>query len=130
MGICSQLARFAVNKNHRTPDDKMMKPKLFQPDSKLKLSVFRIEDKTCEGIKEEGKKVVRKRPDTDNVFGWATISAVAVQNAGLKVCDDDKPPGHSSIVGWPKDEQEIRAYQHKLVKLAEWKPLPQPIHVT
>ena len=127
MGLDSQLARFAVKKNHLKLDK--MRPKLFQPDKKGKLSVFRIEDKTCEEIKEEGKRVVRERHDTDTLYGWAKIDTLEVHRIRLTVCDDDNPPGHSSIVGWPDNEQETRTYQQKLVEQARWRQLSQPITV-
>ena len=127
MRLYSELARFAVKDNHFNSDG--MRTKLFQPYRRRELSVYRIEGKTFEEIKEEGKRVVRERPDTDTLFGWAKIATLEVQSIGLIVCDDDNPPDHSTIVGWPENEQEIRALQQKLLEQSRWKPLQQSIRV-
>ena len=129
MGLKSQLARFAVHSNHLKSG--RINPKLFRPTKQRKVSVSRIEEKTHEETIEEGKRVVRERPDTHTLYGWAEIATQEVHDIGLEVQDDDNPPGHSSIVGWPEEEEEAEflPYQQQLAELATRRQLPEPIPV-
>lgn len=128
MGLNSQLARFAVQSNHFRSGE--INPKLFRPNKELQVSTFRIEDKTKGDIIEEGKRVVKEHKTAKTLYGWARIAAKEVHDIGLKVDDDDDPPGHSNIVGWPKDEEKIAHYQQKLAKKSERIELPEPISVS
>ena len=127
MGLDSQLARFAVHSNHLRSGK--INPKLFRPTRKRKVSTSRVEGKTHEEIKMEGIRVVRKRTDTQTLYGWAEISAREVHSIGLRVHDDDNPPGHSSIVGWPEQEEKFLPYQQQLAELATRVQLQQPISI-
>lgn len=127
MGLNSQLARFAVQSNHFKSGQ--INPKLFRPNKEMQVSVFRIEDKTKEDIIEEGKNVVSEHKTSATLYGWAKIAAKEVLQIGLEVDDDDDPPGHSNIVGWPEDEGKILRYQQDLSKASERIELPDPISV-
>ena len=127
MGRKSQLARFAVQSDHIKSGG--INPKLFRPNKHYKVSVFRIQDKTHKEKIEEGSRVVRERPQAKRLYGWAEISSREVHGIGLKVEDDDDPVGHSSIVGWPKDEEKFLPYQQQLAKQAIATKLPEPIPV-
>ena len=128
MGLDSRLARFAVHRKQLKSSGKI-NPKLFRPTRERKVSVSRIEDKTHDEIIEEGKRVVSNRPDTQTLYGWAEIATQEVHSIGLIVDDDDDPPGHSSIVGWPEEEEKFLPYQQKLAEKAVGKQLSQPISV-
>ena len=127
MRLKSQLARFAVHSNHLKSG--RINPKLFRPTKQRKVSVSRIEDKTHKETIEEGKRVVRERSDTETLYGWAEIASHEVQDIGLRVRHDDNPPGHSSIVGWPEEEEAFLPYQLKLAERATRTQLPRPIAV-
>lgn len=130
MGPESQLARFAVRrKDFKSNGINGINPKLFRPTKERKVSVSRIENKTEEEIIEEGKGVVRARRGADTLHGWAEIATREVHDIGLTVDDDDDPPGHSSIVGWPEEEEKFLGYQQKLAGRAAKKQLPEPIPV-
>ena len=128
MGLNSQLARFAVHSNEFKSSG--INPKLFRPTKERKVSVSRIEDKIEEETIEEGKRVVRARRGADTLYGWAEIATREVHDIGLRVDDDDDPLGHSSIVGWPEEEQKSLVCQQELAKRAAKKQLPEPIPVT
>ena len=134
MGLDSQLARFATEgkcfkKDANDPEKDIVKPKLFRPTKKLELSVFRIADETETDLIEEGKKVVRSKPLAHSLYGWADISTKQVLTTGLGVDDDDNPPGHSTITGWPAEEEKWLGYQQQLAEVAVAVRLPQPIPV-
>ena len=134
MGLESQLARFATEskcfkKDAGNPEADVINPKLFRPTKDLELSVFRIEEKTEEDVIEEGKRVVRAKPKAHSLYGWANIGTRQVLTIGLGVDDDDNPPGHSTITGWPEEEEKWLGYQQRLAEVAEAVRLPQPIPV-
>ena len=128
MGLNSQLARFAVHSNELKSSG--INPKLFRPTKERKVSVSRIEDKTEEETIEEGKRVVRIRQDVDTLYGWAEIATREVYDIGLSVDDDDDPPGHSNIIGWPEEEKKFLKCRQELAKRSAKKQLPKPIQVT
>jgi hypothetical protein len=127
MGLKSQLARFAVQSNHLKSGG--INPKLFRPTRQREVSVSRVEGKTHEETIEEGKRVVGERRGAKTLYGWAQIAAQEVYNIGLIVHHDDIPLGHSTIVGWPEEEEKFLPYQQKLAERATKKQLPQPIAV-
>jgi hypothetical protein len=129
MGLNSRLARYAVQSNHLKKSG-VINHRLFRPNRERKVSVFRIEDKTHQEKIKEGKRVVREHKDATTLYGWAEIATNEVHDVGLKVLDDDIPPGHSSIIGWPEDEAECRPYQYQLAELATSYRLPQPVQVS
>lgn len=128
MGLDSRLARYAVQSNHLKKSG-VINHRLFRPNKERKVSVSRIEDKTRHETIEDGKRVVREHKDATTLYGWAEITAREVHGIGLQVFDDDVPPGHSSIIGWPEDESECRPYQYELAELATSNRLPQPIPI-
>ena len=133
MGLNSLLARFAVQSDHLSKSG-VINHRLFKPTKDRKLSVFRIEDKTHEEIVKEGKGVVRAHKTAKTLYGWVKIStqevnSIEVNGIGLKVLDDDIPPGHSTIVGWPEDEDKWSEYLHRLAELATPTRLESPIPV-
>ena len=123
----SKLARFAVHSNHFQFGK--VSPKLFRPTKKRSVSTFRVDGKNYEEIKAEGIRVATASQDVKKIYGWAEITTRGVQSIGLKVHDDDDPPGHSSIIGWPEKEAEFLPYQHQLAELATRKKFTAPIPV-
>ena len=123
----SKLARFAVHSDHFKSGK--VSPKLFRPTRELRVSVSNADGKTCKEIRAEGIRVATVRQDVKKFYGWAEITTEEVRSIGLKVHDDDDPPGHSSIIGWPEKEVEFLPYQHQLAELATGIKLPEPIPV-
>ena len=129
MGLDSKLARFAVHSNHFQSGK--ASPKLFRPTKNPRIvSTSRVDGKDHEGIKAEGMRVAETRHDVKQLYGWAEITTKEVFGVGLKVHDDDDPPGHSSIIGWPEEEVASLPYQQQLAKLANGIKLPEPIPVS
>ena len=129
MGLDSKLARFAVHSNHFQSGK--VTPKLFRPTRKSRIvSTYRVDGKAHEGIKAEGMRVAKMRHDVQRLYGWAEITTKEVCSVGLTVHDDDDPPGHSSIVGWPGGEVASLPYQQHLAELANGIKLPEPIPVS
>ena len=124
----SKLARFAVHSNHFQSG--RVSPKLFRPTRNTRVvSTSRVDGKDHEGIKAEGIRVAKTRHDVKKLYGWAEITTEEVHGVGLKVHDDDDPPGHSSIIGWPEEEVDSLPYQQQLAELATGIKLPEPIPV-
>ena len=121
------LARFAVEGGRVT--DSGVKPKLFQPNRTLKLSVFRIDGLVCAEIRDLGMDIVRKHPNAHRLHGWGEVSESAVCDAGLRVDHDDVPPRHANIVGWPNDASEQKLKQIELAHSARAIMLNPPVEV-
>ena len=106
------MARFAVHKGQLTAA--IVKPKLLEPNRQLELSAFRVHELDDEEIQELGIDVVRRRPDASRLHGWAELDEVTVQSASLTVHDDDNPPRHVNIIGWPADRAKRKLVQLRL----------------
>ncbi len=123
------LTRFAVEKKKMTSD--RVKAKLFEPNQG-QVSVFRTQEWSREQIEDCGKNVARQR-DKDKVYGWAILATGEVPKVPdvgpLYVEDDDAPPGHSNIVGWPEEKDDILNWQEVLAKHSEAVLLQQPLEV-
>ena len=119
------LARFAVEGNRLT--DSIVKPKLFEPNRALQLSVFRIGGLPCKEICDLGVKVAEQHPTSRRLHGWGEFSESAVNDAGLRVEHDEVPPRHANIVDWPVDVSERKQRQQLLARCSCPVRLPSPI---
>lgn len=106
------LARFALESGRLT--DSIVKPKLFEPNRALELSVFRVDGLVRDQIRDLGDEVVEKHPSARKLHGWGEFPESAVQKAGLRVERDDDPPRHANIVGWPREPSERKQRQQIL----------------
>ena len=113
-----QLARFVKDKKHIT-DSKRPSCCLFLPrpdpqktEKPSGTSVFRIDELGRDEIVSIGKKVFENahRP---RLLGWAKTTRGLVESIGLRVKDEEPPPLHSDIVGWPskRDDQYALAVE-------------------
>ena len=121
------LARFATQSGRLT--DEVVKPKLFEPNRKLELSVFRVEGLGYTEIQEIGLDVVKKIPNAQRLHGWGEISESAVRDTGLRVNYDDEPPRHANVLGWPDKAPERKQIQLILASHASAIRLNPPIQV-
>ena len=121
------LARFAHESKRLTSD--VVKPKLFQPNRALEVSVFRIDDLEDEAVTEIGIGVVKDLPNGKKLYGWGAIERSQVTKVGLTVDDDDAPSRHSNIVDWPADKAKQLALQQQLASVAAPHLLNAPIEV-
>lgn len=121
------VARFATEGGKITKE--LVKPKLFQPNKALQVSIFRIAGLTRDKIQELGMSIVSKIPSSSRLYGWATLERKAITNIGLIVDDDDNPPGHSNIVGWPSEVNKQLRYQLELAACSTSTKLDAPIEV-
>ena len=91
-----------------------MKPKLFEPNTKLQVSVFFIDGMNFEEIKETGLCVAKQREK--RLYGWGLFDDTAVGETGLGLVPDGyvchRP--HANIVGWPHEREERKHLQQVL----------------
>ena len=106
------LARFAVESGRLT--DSRVKPKLFEPNRALELSVFHVDGLVRDQIRDLGDEVVKKHPSARKLRGWGEFPESAVRKAGLRVERDDDPPRHANIVDWPQEPSERKQRQQIL----------------
>ena len=121
------LARFAVEGNRLTGS--IVKPKLFEPNKALQLSVFRIDGLHCKEICDLGMKVAEQHPTSRQLHGWGEFDETAVNDAGLRVEHDGVPPRHANIVGWPMDVSERKQRQQLLARRSHPVKLVSPIQI-
>ena len=121
------LARFATQSGRIT--DEVVKPKLFEPNRALELSVFRVDGLDRTEIQEIGIDVVTAIPSAQRLHGWGEISETAVLDAGLRVDYDDDPPRHANVLDWPDEASERKLIQQILASHARAIRLNPPIQV-
>ena len=122
------LARFAVRNGQLTAV--VVKPKLVEPNRRLELSVFRIGGLGYKEVQGLGINVVRRRPDAKRLYGWAEFDDVTVQSVSLTIHDDDNPPGHGNIIGWPADRAKRKLVQRQLADKATPVLVSPPVDVS
>ena len=110
------MARFAVESGHLTAA--AVKPKLFQPNKELKLSIFHVDGLDDPDIRAIGDNVVRLHRTARRLHGWAEFDEAAVAEANLRTDRDDDPPRHANIVDWPASAGERKQRQIFLAKRA------------
>ena len=128
VGASGSLARYATEKG-RFGSDGGVKPKLFEPNRNLELSVFRIDGLDRARIREIGVAVAERHPSARRLHGWGEIAASDVANAGLRTAHDDTPPRHANVVGWPEDAAERKLKTQILARAARAVRLDPPIDV-
>ena len=121
------LARFATQSGRLT--DEVVKPKLFEPNRALELSVFRVDGLGLTEIQEIGTDVVTAIPSARRLHGWGEISESAVLDAGLRVDYDDDPPRHANVLDWPDEASERKLIQLILASHARAIRLNPPVQV-
>ena len=121
------LARFATESGRLT--DSVVKPKLFEPNRVLELSVFRVHGLEFVQICGIGVSVVKEHPNARRLHGWGEIGESEVQGVNLRVVYDDVPPRHANIVGWPTEASQRKSIQQVLASKARPIRLAQPIIV-
>ena len=110
------LARFALESGRLTAS--VVKPKLFEPNRALELSVFHVDGLDEGDIARIGNDVVAEHPTAKRLHGWGEFDEVAVCKAGLRIDRDDNPPRHANIVDWPKKPEERKQRQQTLASHA------------
>ena len=121
------LARFAVRKGQLTAA--AVKRKLVEPNRHLELSVFRVHELGDTEVRELGVDVVHRRPDANRLYGWAEFDEALVHSVSLTLHDDDDPPRHANVVGWPTDRDERKLVESELADKATPVPVNPPIEV-
>lgn len=110
------LARFALESGRLTAS--IVKPKLFEPNRELKLSVFHVDGLDDLGIADIGNNVAGRRRPPKRLRGWGEFDEVAVCKAELRIDRDDNPPRHADIVDWPRDPSKRKQCQQILASRA------------
>ena len=121
------LARFGTQSGHLAAS--LVKPKLFEPNRSLELSVFRVEGLGSSDILPIGEDVVRKHPQANRLYGWGEVNASDVLDTGLRIDYDDDPPRHANIAGWPQDKSQRLQIQQILASCATAHQLNPPVQV-
>ena len=121
------LARFATESGRISGS--AVKPKLFEPNRQLLLSVFRISNLKHKEIKDVGVEVVRQHRTARRLYGWAEFSESSVNEIGLQLENDDVPPRHSNIKGWPEDPEERKLLRMELANRSNPVKLDFPVEV-
>ena len=122
------LARFATESGRLT--DFVVKPKLFEPNRKLKLSVFRVSRLRSAEIVCIGKKVVREHQTAERLHGWGELNESAVTDAGLEIDYDEDPLRHANIIAWPQNSGERKSMQQILASKSTPVRFSPPIQVS
>lgn len=84
-------------------------------------SVYQVSALSEVEMWEIGKGVVIKSSKT--LYGCAVISAGHIKEAGLSVLQDNNPPRHANIVGWPDEKSEQKPLALRLAGSARLKLL-------
>lgn len=121
------LARFATQSGHLASS--VVKPKLFEPNRELKLSVFHVEGLISREISIIGESVVKAHPQARRLYGWGEVGESEVLTAGLKIDYDDFPPRHANIIDWPQDKAQRLQIQQILASSATAHRLNSPAQV-
>ena len=125
--VVHSLARFATEKGKVT--NSRVHPKLFEPNKQFVLSGFRVENLKSSEIEKIGVEVVRQIPGSNHLYGWGELPSSAVDEVGLKLVNDDNPPLHSNIAGWPTEKSEQKLLSMQLALRAKPVKLARPIEV-
>ena len=121
------LARFATQSGHLAAS--VMKPKLFEPNRDLELSVFQVKGLISAEIATIGESVVKVHPQARRLYGWGEINESEILTNGLKIDYDDNPPRHANIINWPQDKAQRLQIQQILASSATAHRLDPPIQV-
>ena len=122
------LARFATGSGRFTGS--VVKPKLFQPNVELKLSVFTVSGLRSDEIVCIGKKVVREHPIAERLHGWGELDEGAVTDVGLEIDYDKDPSRHANIIAWPQNSSERKSLQQVLASKATAVRFSPPLQVS
>lgn len=125
--IDEPLARFVAQSGKMKLSE--VKPSLFTPNRHSVVSVFRIKGLGFPEITEIGTGVVAQHPTSKRLYGWGKLPSSAVREVGLKLVNDDNPPRHSSIEGWPRKSSARLALQSQLARKTELVRLDKPVEV-
>jgi hypothetical protein len=99
------LARFFHQRNHFSPQKKLVHRKAFIPSKELTTSVFHIVGMPQDEVAEAGTEFVKEGHGTP-CYGWARFLAAAVDPVGLRIDYNNVPPRHADLIGWPKEKEE------------------------
>lgn len=127
------LARFAVESGKVTRNRvhwKLFYITTVQPTGQSDLSFSRVGDLESADIIEVGREHVKNREDNkDKLYGWSLTKREDLEKFQLNIQDQNDPPRHSIVLGWPEDREERRDVAKSLAKLAIGFLLPEPIQV-
>lgn len=114
----SVLSRFAFSKNQVTQE--RVRPKVFEPNILLQVSVFIVtdlsQDAICEIGKRVGTEIAQEQSRRVRLFGWAQFLLSVVMELGLRIERDNSCEygQHANILGWPEDTEALMRLQVEL----------------
>lgn len=121
----SPLTQFAVERGKIK--NGVAKPKLFEPNKKGELSVSRTGGLSQGEIQDIGLQVVQENQNASRLYGWAKIERDDVESTGLGIIDDNNPPRHSNVIGWPEEREKVLEVMQALASKADSFLLDSPI---
>ena len=125
--IAQPLARFVTESSKITGSS--VNSDLFKPNRGLVLSVFRIDNLEYSEIKNIGIDVVKRHRTARRLHGWGEFPTSAVDELGLRLVDDDNPPRHSYIEGWPPEAAQRKFLQKELAIRSKTIKFDAPVEV-
>ena len=123
------LARFLLKKNHFKRTENRPTPEAFMPPPDLKLSVYKITNIPQDEIWMLGRTVLEQHPQP-RLYGRADVRVGAVHDQKLKAIQDDNPPRHVNVIGWPSyaDGKDLmKSLAQQLARSAKLDMLPTPL---
>ena len=122
------LARFAFESGRLTHS--IVKPKLFEPNRALDLSVFVVGGLHASDIGKLGIGTAFRHATARRLYGWGELNESDVRDVGLRIVRDDSPPRHANIVGWPGDRSVRKLIMIEMARRSEPVRLAQPVEIS
>ena len=107
----------------------ILRPELFNPNAKLKLSIYRIDHISDNEIIEAGiNNVVKKDRHAHSLYGWGVFTTSQIKtDLGLCIDFNNEPINHADIFGFPDDDEALKKLRQKMAKTAYPIILDDPI---
>ncbi len=121
------LARFAFESGRLTHS--IAKPKLFEPNRALELSVFAVAGLDAEDIGKLGIGAAFRHATARRLYGWGELNEADVRDVGLSVVRDDAPPRHANVVGWPSERGARKLIMIEMARRSEAVRLARPVEI-
>lgn len=123
------LARFLLQRSHFKREENRATPEAFMPPPDLQLSVYRITGVPSDGVWTLATHVLAQHPQP-RLYGRADINLRAVHLQKLKAFQDDDPPRHVNVMGWPSysdGKSVLKSIAQELARGASLTLLPTPL---
>ena len=108
----------------------ILRPELFTPNAKLKLSIYRIDHISRDETIETGISVVKQDEFAKRLYGWGVFTTSQIKkDLGLCIDFNNEPENHADIFGFPDDDETLKKLRQSMAKIAYPILLDDPIEV-